>query len=106
MACSAPLYHAANHLKTRRVSSIFHLGIVWGFTFYFLVNVLDGLRGFIPDFDKTLQSTGILFDIYNLIGDLLSVAVLVGMSYFLLRRLCCPPKSNCNITKMFSCTLT
>ncbi len=80
-------------LKTRRVSSLFHLGIVWGFTFYFLVNVLDGLRGFIPNFDKTLQSTGILFDVYNLIGDLLSVAVLVGMSYFLLRRFVLPNKT-------------
>src|SRR5262245_3691384 len=35
-------------LKTRRVSSLFHLGIVWGFTFYFLVNTLDGLQGYFP----------------------------------------------------------
>lgn len=79
-------------LKTRRISSLFHMGIVWGFTFYFLVNVLDGLRGFVPDFDKTLESTGILFNLYNLVGDLLSVAVLVGMGYFLLRRFVLPAK--------------
>src|SRR5262245_14687021 len=46
-------------LKTRRVTSLFHLGVVWGFTYYFLVNVLDGLRGFIPGFTSWMESTGI-----------------------------------------------
>ncbi len=77
-------------LKTRRISSLFHLGIVWGFTYYFLVNVLDGLRGFIPDFTDTLRSTGALYDLYRLAGDLLSVAVLVGVVYFILRRFVLP----------------
>jgi hypothetical protein len=80
-------------LKTRRISSLFHLGIVWGFTYYFLVNVLDGLRGFIPGFTDTLRSTGVLYDLYRLVGDLLSVAVLVGVVYFILRRFVLPNRA-------------
>ncbi len=77
-------------LKTRRISSLFHLGIVWGFTFYFLVNALDLLRGYIPGFLEALRSTGALFDLYRLAADLLSVAVLGGMVYFILRRFVLP----------------
>lgn len=80
-------------LKTRRISSLFHLGIVWGFTYFFLVNVLDGLRGFFPEFENTLKNFGIIYDGYRLIGDVLSVAVLVGVVYFLLRRFVLPNKT-------------
>ncbi len=81
-------------LKTRRVSSLFHLGIVWGFTFYFLVNALDVLRGFIPGFLDSLESSlGIVYDVYRLLGDVLSIAVLVGVVYFLLRRFVLPNKT-------------
>ncbi|MBZ0281778.1 MAG: (Fe-S)-binding protein [Anaerolineae bacterium] len=80
-------------LKTRRVSSLFHLGIVWGFTYFFLVNLLDGLRGFFPEFEGTLKSLGIIYDVYRLGADVLSVAVLVGVAYFLLRRFVLPNKA-------------
>ncbi len=80
-------------LKTRRISSLFHLGIVWGFTFYFLVNALDALRGFVPNFLDTLKSFGVLFDLYRLAADVLSIAVLVGVVYFLLRRFVLPNKT-------------
>ncbi len=33
-------------LKRRFSTSLFHLGIVWGFTFYFLVNLGDVLEGY------------------------------------------------------------
>jgi len=79
-------------LKTRRVSSLFHLGIVWGFTYYFLVNGLDTFKGFIPNFLEWLQNFGIIYDLYRLIGDVLSIAVLVGVVYFLLRRFVLPNK--------------
>jgi Fe-S oxidoreductase len=79
-------------LKTRRLSSLIHLGIVWGFTFYFLVNGLDLLRGFIPGFDETLKSFGIAYDIYRLLADVFSVVVLAGVVYFILRRLVLPNK--------------
>ena len=79
-------------LKTRRISSLFHLGVVWGFTFYFLVNVVDGLIGFIDGFEETLKDFGVIYDVYRLLGDVLSIAVLVGVVYFILRRIYLPNK--------------
>jgi len=77
-------------LKTRRVTSLFHLGVVWGFTYYFLVNLFDGLRGFFAGFEATLESTGLLYNLYRLVGDILSVVVLVGVAYLILRRFVLP----------------
>lgn len=79
-------------LKTRKLTSIIHLAVVWGFTFYFLINAVDVLIGFIPDFESTLKRFGVIYDVYRLLGDLLSVAVLAGVSYFLARRLFLPSK--------------
>jgi Fe-S oxidoreductase len=76
-------------LKTRRLTSLLHLGVVWGFTFYFLLNFGDLLNGFIPNY-TFLGETGALYDLYRLLGDLLSVAVLVGVVYFILRRFVLP----------------
>ena len=78
-------------LKTRPLTSLLHLAVVWGFTFYFLINFGDVLEGFIPDF-HFLGDT-ILADGYHLIGDFLSIAVLVGVSYFIVRRLFLPSKT-------------
>ncbi|GAB4551451.1 MAG: (Fe-S)-binding protein [Anaerolineae bacterium] len=72
-------------LRARRLVSVFHLGVVWGFTFYFLVNFGDVLEGFFPDF-KFLGHDGLLAGAYRLTADILSVAVLVGVAYFLIRR--------------------
>ncbi|MCU0498080.1 MAG: (Fe-S)-binding protein [Anaerolineae bacterium] len=79
-------------LKTRRITSLFHLAVVWGFTFYFLVNVLDLLIGFIPAFDETLKQGGIFYNVYRLLADVLSAAVLIGVSYFILRRFVLPQR--------------
>lgn len=83
-------------LKTRRVTSLFHLGVVLGFTYYFLVNVVDGLMGFIPTLEQSLRDlTGFpatVYNFYRLFGDVLSIAVLVGVVYFILRRLVLPNK--------------
>ncbi|MBK8027278.1 MAG: 4Fe-4S dicluster domain-containing protein [Chloroflexi bacterium] len=76
-------------LKTRRISSLFHLGIVWGFTYYFLVNVADVLEGYLSDY-VFLEDAGVLHDLYKLAGDVLSIAVIVGVVYFLLRRFVLP----------------
>ncbi len=79
-------------LKTRRTTSLLHWGVVLGFTFYFLVNALDFLIGFVPNFDETLKSFGVLYDGYRLLADVLSVIVLVGVAYFIIRRLYLPNK--------------
>jgi Fe-S oxidoreductase len=69
-------------IRLRKTSSIFHYMIAWGFLYYFLVNVIDVLEGYIPG----LRIPGTVGNIYRLLADLLSVAVLVGMVYFLVRR--------------------
>jgi Fe-S oxidoreductase len=73
-------------LKRRPLASIAHLFVVWGFTFYLLVNIGDGLEGFIPGF-IFLGHGNIIADLYRLTADLLSVGVLVGMTALLIRRL-------------------
>ncbi|PJF38297.1 MAG: [Fe-S]-binding protein, partial [Phototrophicales bacterium] len=78
-------------LRARRLTSLFHLGVVWGFTFYFLVNLGDTLNGLIPNY-TFLEGSGIIFELYKLIGDVLSVVVLVGIVYFIIRRIYLPNK--------------
>ena len=81
-------------LKTRPITSLFHLGVVWGFTFYFLVNGLDLLLGFFHSFEQTLIDFGVIYDAYRLTADVLSIVVLVGVVYFILRRLVLPNKAD------------
>jgi Fe-S oxidoreductase len=69
--------------KIRPVSNLFHAAIAWGFTFYFLVNFGDLLQGYFP---ITFLGEGIIGDLYRLLADLLTTAVLIGMVYFLVRR--------------------
>ncbi len=77
-------------LKTRRLTSFIHWGLVLGFTFYFLVNFSDLLIGFFPDAEARMRGLGAAFDYYRLLGDLLSVVVLAGIGYFILRRFVLP----------------
>ena len=69
-------------IRHRKASSLFHYFVAWGFLYYFLVNALDVLEGYIPGF----HLPGAIGDLYRLLADLLSVAVLIGMTYFLIRR--------------------
>jgi Fe-S oxidoreductase/nitrate reductase gamma subunit len=76
-------------LKTRRLTSLLHWGVVLGFTYYFLVNLADTLEAFIPDY-RFLEGAGLFSDLYRVFGDILSVVVIVGVSYFILRRFVLP----------------
>ncbi len=58
--------------------------IAWGFIYYLLVNLGDVLEGFIAGF--RFLGSGFIGDIYRLGGDVLSVAVLVGMLAMIIRR--------------------
>ncbi len=80
-------------LKMRRrwVTSLFHLAVVWGFTYYFLVNVADVIEGFFPNY-TFLGDAGIFSDLYRLGGDLFSVAVIVGVIYLIIRRFYLPSR--------------
>lgn len=77
-------------LKTRRFTSLLHWGVVLGFTYYFLVNAVDVLRGYIANFDP--YDWGIVGGVFRLFGDLFSMIVLIGVAYLLLRRFVLPSR--------------
>jgi Fe-S oxidoreductase len=70
--------------RVRFWPSLFHALVVWGFTYYLLVNIGDGLQGFIPGF--VFLGEGAVGEVYRLMADLLSVGVLAGMAALLVRR--------------------
>lgn len=80
-------------LKTRPLTSLLHWGVVLGFTYYFLINALDLLIGFLPGFENRLIRLGPVYDVYRIVGDLLSVVVLVGVTYFVVRRFALPNRT-------------
>lgn len=67
--------------KNRPVVSAFHGMVFYGFVFYFLVNVVDLFEGFI-----SFHPRGGVWSPFNLLADLMTTAVLVGMVGLLLRR--------------------
>lgn len=71
-------------LGRRPVTSLFHYGVAWAFIFYALVNVVDVVEGYIPGFLFLGETT--LGGLYRLVADLLSVAALVAVVYFMVRR--------------------
>lgn len=79
------LFTQGELIRHRKITSIFHYGVAWGFIFYGLVNVIDILEGLIPGF-HFFQSANPLAQGYRLLADIFSVAVLVGVAYFLIRR--------------------
>ncbi len=79
-------------LKTRRLTSLAHWGVVLGFTWYFLVNAIDLLIGFLPDFETQLWAAGAVYDGFRLLSDLFSIIVLLGIVYFVMRRLLLPSR--------------
>jgi len=62
--------------------SLFHALVGWGFGFYILVDLFDVIKGYLPGF----VFPGVVGDVYHLLADVLSVAVLVGMVFFIFRR--------------------
>ncbi|MBI5292654.1 MAG: (Fe-S)-binding protein [Chloroflexi bacterium] len=71
--------------KSRPILTTFHALIFFGFSYYILVNVNDLLEGFLPGYSTAEVSAGII-GLLNLLGDVLSIGVLVGVAAFLVRR--------------------
>ncbi|GGJ18307.1 heterodisulfide reductase-related iron-sulfur binding cluster [Deinococcus roseus] len=69
--------------RKRPLVSFFHSLIMYGFTFYLLVNLIDGLEGY---FHLSISSERPLGAIYNLLADLLSLGVLLGVISLSIRR--------------------
>ncbi len=64
--------------------SLFHAMIAWGFLYYLLVNIGDVLEGYISGF--SFLGHGFVGNLYRLGGDVLSMGVLTGMLFMLIRR--------------------
>lgn len=72
--------------KGRVISSLFHYGIALAFIFYLIVNGLDTFEGYLPEQYHFWTGDNGFWGSYRLIADLLTVAGITGMVYFLLRR--------------------
>ncbi len=72
--------------RARPVASTFHSFIFYGFVLYLLVNVIDGLNGFLPPRWTSRLDFGAVGDAYRLLADVLTVLILVGIVFFLARR--------------------
>ena len=73
--------------RKRRVISLFHSFIFYGFTFYLLVNLVDAIDGFV-----SFTSLGLAGNIYVLLADVLSALVLVGVIALVIRRFLLPSR--------------
>jgi len=69
--------------KTRFITTLFHTLVGWGFAFYMLVNVGDVIEAYLP---IEFLGTGTISNIYRILADILSVGVLAGMFYLMIRR--------------------
>jgi Fe-S oxidoreductase len=75
--------------RKRRVISIFHSFIFYGFTFYLLVNLIDAIDGFVP---LSFASLGLAGNTYVLLADVLSALVLIGAGALVVRRFVLPSR--------------
>ena len=73
--------------KKRPLVSFLHALIFYGFVFYFLVNLVDVLEGFFG-----IHARGGAWNLFNLVSDLLTAGVLVGIIGMVLRRWFVRPK--------------
>jgi Fe-S oxidoreductase len=71
-------------LRFRLVPSLFHALIGWGFLFYLLVNIHELLSGYIPNLH--FLGTGAVGDVYRLLAEIATLAVLLGMLVLIVRR--------------------
>jgi len=67
--------------KKRPVVSFLHALVFYGFVYYFIVNLVDVVEGFVP-----IHGRGGLWNPYNFLADVLTASVLIGMVGLILRR--------------------
>lgn len=81
-------------LRARKPLSVIHMGLFFGLITYAFVNLFDVLEGVVPGFDlvysgkhMALPAWSVVFvQAYNLISDLMSGALLIAITVFLVRR--------------------
>lgn len=76
------LLNQGRMIRHRRLTSLFHYLVAFGFIFYGLVNLVDVLEAMIPSF----FIPGVVGDVYRLVADIFGFLVLVGVAYMLIRR--------------------
>lgn len=72
--------------RARPLVSFFHAFIFYGFIFYALVNIIDGLKGYIPPSWLAGLNFGLVGDLYRFGADIFSALVIIGVIFFLVRR--------------------
>jgi Fe-S oxidoreductase len=75
--------------KKRPTIGIFHSFIFYGFVFYGLVNLVDAMEGYLP---LTVSSANPIGATYNLLADILSFLVLLGVIALVIRRFALPSR--------------
>jgi Fe-S oxidoreductase len=75
--------------KKRPGIGLFHSFIFYGFVFYGLVNLVDAAEGYFP---FTVSSTNPIGATYNLLADVFSFLVLVGVIALVIRRFALPSR--------------
>ncbi len=75
--------------KKRPTIGLFHSFIFYGFVFYGLVNLVDALEGYLP---VSIASTSPAGATYNLLADILSFLVLLGVIALVVRRFALPSR--------------
>lgn len=78
------LFTQGRIIRHRKLSSVFHFAIAWGFIYYQLVNLVEVGEGLITDFE--FLPDNILGDIFRFTADILGALVFVSVLYFILRR--------------------
>jgi Fe-S oxidoreductase len=77
--------------KKRPTIGLFHSFIFYGFIFYGLVNLVDAAEGY---FDLSISSANSIGAIYNLLADILSFLVLLGVVALVIRRFALPSRTD------------
>ncbi len=75
--------------KKRPTIGLFHSFIFYGFVFYGLVNLVDAIEGYVR---FTISSTNPIGATYNLLADILSFLVLLGVIALVIRRFALPSR--------------
>jgi Fe-S oxidoreductase len=78
------LFSQGDIISDRRVVSLFHYGVAYGFIFFGLVTLVDLAEGLVPGF--YFLEGNILGNIYRLLADIFAVIVIIGLLFFLIRR--------------------
>lgn len=82
------LFNQGRIIRNRTFTSLLHYGVAWGFIFYLLVNGVDVLEGYLPaTWHLWSAEYGYWWgNLFRLLADVLTMSVLAGVVYFLVRR--------------------